>query len=733
MRNLFAKLMLAALFPATMLFAGTTGKITGTVTDADNGEPLIGVNVLLEGTTIGAATNLQGYFVILNVPPGVYNLRVTSIGYGAQRITNLSVKIDLTTELKIQMKTETLTGEEVVVVAPRPVVVKDISSSQANLSANDIQALPVLSVSRVVALEAGIQSGLTIRGGAADQTAFMLNGITLRDERDNTPFTGISYTSIKEIQIQTGGFNAEFGNIRSGLVNVVTGEGERDKYTFSVQSRYRPAAPKHFGHSPNSREAYWIRSYVDNAVAWTGTKSGAWDAFTQKQFPEFEGWNSISLKTLKDNDPNNDLTPEAAQRIFLWQHRRTLDVELPDYDLDMSFGGPVPLVSSQFGNLRFFASYRAAQEAYVIPLSQDAFRDYTSQLKITSDIGGNKKLMLEGLLARATGTNNNNTGLPGIFRSPLSIANELNRLSFIESRMFATDYWAPTAVERNSMSAKFTHTVSAKTFYEASLHRFQSQYDTNPGRARNKTPIASFGNGYMLDEAPFGFQPEPSTGVNGIRMSVGFSNSRDSSKVTAWTAKFDVNSQVDRYNLIKAGVELVYTDNDVNYASVDQFLPSGRSRSNWHSFPMRGALYLQDKLEFEGMIANLGVRLDYSHAGGDWYAFDLFDRAFTSRNSLGIDTLLTQQSTDRIFSVSPRLGVAFPISVNSKLYFNYGHFRQLPIPENLYLLRRFSDNNAVIRLANPNNPLPRTVAYELGYEHNLFDQYLLRLAGYYKD
>lgn len=733
MRKVIANLLLAALFVVPMLNAGTTGKITGMVTDADNGEPLPGVNVLLEGTTIGAATNLQGYFVILNVPPGVYNLRASSIGYTSQRFTNVVVKIDLTTEVKIQMKTEVLTGEEIVVVAQRPVVVKDISSSQANLSANDIQALPVISVSRVVALEAGVQGGLTIRGGGADQTAFMLNGITLRDERDNTPFTAVAYTAIKEIQIQTGGFNAEFGNIRSGLVNVVTGEGNRDKYTFSMQSRYRPAAPKHFGHSPNSREAYWIRPYMDDAVAWTGTKNGAWDLFTQRQFPEFEGWNSISLKTLKDTDPNNDLTPEAAQRIFLWQHRRTLDVELPDYDLDMSFGGPVPLVHSKLGNLRFFASYRTAQEAYVVPLSQDAYRDYTSQIKITSDISGNKKLTFEGLLARATGTNNNNAGLPGIFRSPLSIANELNRLSFIESRLFATDYWAPTAIERNSMSAKFTHTLNSKTFYEASLHRFQSQYDTNPGRTRDKTPIASFGNGYMLDEAPFGFQPEPSTGINGIRMSVGFSNSRDSSQVTVWTGRFDLTSQLGRFNEVKTGVELVYTDNDVNYASVDQFLPSGRSRSNWRSFPVRGALYVQDKLEFEGMIANLGMRLDYSHAGGDWYVFDLYDRAFTSRNSLGIDTLLAQQSTDRILSLSPRLGIAFPISVNSKLFFNYGHFRQLPIPENLYLLRRFSDNNAVTRLANPNNPLPRTVAYELGYEHNLFDQYLLRLAGYYKD
>ncbi len=714
------------------VFAGTTGKIAGTITNAESGEKLVGVNVVVEGTTIGAATNLNGYFVILNVPPGSYNVRATYIGYTAQRVTNVTVKIDLTAEVNIQLKSEALTGEEVVVVAERPVVQKDISSSQANLSAAEIQALPVVNISSVVGLEAGVR-GAAIRGGKEDETAYLLNGIALRDERDNTPFTAISYTSISEVQVQTGGFNAEYGNIRSGLVNVVTKEGRSDRYTLSLQTRYRAPDPKHFGPSPTDRKSYYIRPYVDEAVAWTGTESGGWDAFTQLQYPKFEGWNSIALKTLKDDDPNNDLTPQAAQELFLWQHRRVLDVQDPDYDFDASFGGPVPAVSASLGNLRFLASYRTAQTAYIIPLSQDQFRDWTGQLKLVSDLSPGKKLAVEGLLAQARGTNSNNAGLPGIFRSPTSIAGELNRVSFIDSRIFAPDYWAPTEVRRNSVSAKFTHTLSAKTFYEASLHRFASRYETHPGRPRNTAIVRVFGNNRGVDEAPFGFIESPTTGIDGLRMSVGFSNSRDSSAVTAWTGRFDLNSQLDRYNFVKAGVEFIYTDNNVNYASVDQFLPSGRSRSSWRTFPVRGGLYVQDKLEFEGMIANLGLRLDYSHAGGEWYVYDAYNRAFTSEKSLGIDTLLAKESTQRIVTLSPRLGVAFPITVNSKLYFNYGHFRQMPTPENLYLLRRFTDNNAVTRLAEPNNPLPKTIAYELGYEHNLFDQFLLRVAGYYKD
>jgi hypothetical protein len=725
--------LVALILSVQFIFAGTTGKIAGTIADADNGEPLPGVNVILEGTTIGAATDINGYYVILNVPPGTYNLKATFIGYAAARVTNVVVKIDLTTNIDIKLRPEILQGEEIVLVAERPVVVKDISASQANLNIEEIKSLPVVSVASVVGLQAGVR-GLEIRGGDANQTAFMVNGITLRDERNNTPYTAISFTAIEEINIQTGGFNAEYGNIRSGLINVVTKEGKRDRYTLSVLTRYSPATQKHFGPSPNDPNSYWIRPYVDDAVAWTGTQNGAWDEYTQKQYQEFEGWNSIAIKTLKDNDPTNDLTPEAAQRLFLWQHRRNLDIVDPDYDFDMSVGGPMPVVSELLGNMRFWASYRTTQEMYVIPLSKDGYRDYAGQLKVTADIGSGMKLIVEGIRGRSTGTNNNNAGLPGIFRSPESIGEVMNRVSFIDTRIFATDYWAPTAITRTSLGAKFTHVLSPSTFYEATLSRFASSYETHPGRGRDTSRVFLFGNNYYVDEGPFGFEPRPAFGIgSGMRSGVGMSNSRDSSEVAVYSAKIDFSSQLGRFNQIKTGVELVYTDNNVNYASVDQFLPSGRSRSQWHTFPKRGAFYIQDKLEFQGMIANLGLRLDYSHAGGQWYVYDPYSNAFSSARSLGLDTLLQKEPTKRIFNLSPRLGVAFPITVNSKLYFNYGHFRQLPLPENLYLVRRFTDNNLVTRLANPNNPLPKTVAYELGYEQNIADQFLVRLAGYYKD
>jgi len=660
------------------------------------------------------------------------------VGYAASIFTDVRVNIDQTTDVNFKLSSNAFQTEEVVVIATTPIVQKDVSSSRVNLNVEEIQNLPVSSISGVIGLQAGVRSGLEIRGGAADQTAFLVNGVTLRDERDNSPFTGISYSAIDEVQIQTGGFNAEYGNVRSGLVNVVTKEGNRDRYTFSLISRYSGASQKHFGMSAHDPNSYWIRPFVDPQVAWFGTEaidpvSGqpVWDTYTQQQYPQFDGWVAIAEQTLLDDDPTNDLTPEQAQQIFLWQHRRITDIQDPDYEIDGSFGGPVPF-GQALGNLRFFASYRQTQSMYVVPLSRNGVNDWVGQLKLTSDIGEGKKVMIQGLLSQVKGTNDNNAGVAGIFRSPESIGAVMNRVSYIDARIFATDYWAPSTIDYTSFGGKFTNVINPTTLYEVSVSTFRSEYNTNPGRARDTSKIYNVG-GIFVDEAPFGYADYPSTGINGLRMGVGFSNSRDSSIVSVYNAKVDFQSQIDKINNIKTGIEINYTDNRVNYASVDKFLPSGRSRSVWSNFPIRGAFYVQDKLEFEGMVANVGVRLDYSDPQGEWYEYDPYTKAFASENSLGLDTLLKKVSVDKQLDVSPRVGISFPISIDSKLYFNYGHFRQMPTPENLFLLRRFSDNNAVTRIANPNNPLPRTVSYELGYEQNIFDELLLRVAGYYKD
>jgi hypothetical protein len=277
--------------------------------------------------------------------------------------------------------------------------------------------------------------------------------------------------------------------------------------------------------------------------------------------------------------------------------------------------------------------------------------------------------------------------------------------------------------------AKFTHVLNPETFYEVTLSRIAFEYNTNVGKLRDTSRIYEFG-GVFFDESPFNYLSGPGGGIgSSMNLGLGFSNSRDSSKLTTYSIKFDIASQLDKYNFLKVGAEFILTDNDVNYAQIEPSLPTNNSRSVWHTYPKRAALYVQDKLEFEGMIANIGLRLDYSDPAGKWYSLNPFDEALAG---VLADSLKTLDIEKQLY-LSPRLGIAFPLSLDSKLFFNYGHFRQMPTPEQLFLVRNNLVSSQVERIADPNNPLPRTVMYELGYEHNLFDQFLLRVAGYYKD
>ncbi|MEJ2634077.1 MAG: TonB-dependent receptor [Calditrichia bacterium] len=727
-------ILIFALF--SVLSAGTTGKITGIVEDGSSGEPLPGVNVVVEGTNMGAATDLDGYYTILNVPPGSYTLSFSMVGYTTSNVTDVRINIDQTTTIKVKMKEEALDlGETITVVASRPVVEKDVAASRANISSEDIKAVPVVSISNVVGLQAGIED-LSIRGGNSNEVAFVVDGLTLRDERNNSPFTAISLTSVDEIQVQAGGFSAEYGNIRSGIINVVTKEGSRNRYNFAFLGRYHPPSPKHFGPSPNSPESYWIRPFVDDAVAWTGTRNGGWDIYTQRQYPEFKGWNAISEETLQNSDPNDDLTPAAAQQLFLFQHRRQLDIQVPDYTADASFGGPVPFISRSLGNLRFFTSYRRNQMAYLIPLYYDSNNDYTWQTKLTSDVGNGKKLMFTSLIGRETGVDLYNSGAPGMFTTSSQIGDALSMgPKYIDARMFNTDYWGPASTDYLGFGLKWTHVLSDRTFYETSFNTFRSKYDKGLGTARDNTLRYKFGNNYYVDEAPFGFESASVAGIDGMRMGAGMSNARDSSVVTNYQLRADFTSQIDRRNKVKVGGEFVVTRSQVNYARYDEYLPRNNTQTKWDKTPLRGALYVEDKLEYEGMIASLGLRMDYSHAGGDWYNFDAnpYSEALSGTYIGGIDTLLEKSPTKHIFTFSPRLAIAFPVTENSKLYFNYGHFRQMPIPDDLYLIRTSAYTGQITRIGNPNGELEKTVAYELGYEHNLFDRFLVRAAGYYKD
>jgi len=717
------------------LIAGTTGKISGRVTDSETGVPLAGVNVVIEGTTMGAATDVDGRFVILNIPPATYNLKASMIGYAPVTVRDIRVEIDLTTSTNFTLRTEVLQGEVVEVVAEKKVIRKDVAGSHQSITSEEIAALPVASISEALGLRAGITSALEIRGGGSSETMFMVDGIVLRDQRNNAPMTSLPLSAMQEISVQTGGFSAEYSNVRSGVVNVVTKEGNAKYYGGSFTLKLSPPAQKHFGISAFDPNSYWLRPYLDDEVCWTGTGNGAWDSYTARQYPSFSGWNEVSRSTLGDKDTTNDLTPYAAQRLFKWQHRKKGYIQKPDYNIDFGFGGPVPVISEKLGNLRFFLSHRNVYDAYLMGLATDGKHDQNTMLKVTSDLSASMKLSVLAMYGELRATTQSRSGTTDLMEPVWDIASEINQAGFtVPWRIYSNIYWCPTAQYYSTLSAKLVKIVNPGTFWEAQIKRTYKKYHTNIPAWRDTAKTYQIFPGYYVDEAPEGYWSAPLFAIGDqFGMGGAVSTSRDSTKFTTWSARFDYSSQIDFRNQVKAGLEFNLDKYDMRFGLMNLFLPEGNTHTSFQRNPMRIVGYAQDKLEYEGFITSLGLVGELLLSNGNWYNVDVWNKdLYSDKWTEASEDDLKSKKVKPKFYLSPRLNVSHPITVNSKLYFNYNHNLELPTAQNLYRIQR-APTNQLNYIGDPNLPLSRTIAYELGYDQAFFRDYLLHIAAYYKD
>ena len=720
-----------------LAISGTTGKISGRVVEKRTGEPLLGTNIIVVNTTMGTASDLNGNFTILNVPPGEYSVKAMSIGYAPVTISNVRVLIDQTARIDFMLEVESISSEAVIVEAERKIVKQDVATSVTAVSEDEVSGLPLTSVNDVVTLQAGVEEGFVIRGGGADESLFQVDGITLRDPRTNQPITGIALSAVKEISIERGGFNAEYGQVRSGIVNVVTKEGGRSGYSGTITLKYSPPASKHFGISPYNPNSMWLRPYLDGDVCWEGTKNGDWDYYMQRQYPVFDGWNAVSKRLFSDDNPDNDLSPAAAQRLFMWQHRRPEIIDQPDYNVDAGFGGPVPFIGEKLGGLRFYTSYRKERSMLLIPLSRDDYIDNNWSFRLTSDISSSMKLMFSGNLGKNYNVARNEAGLnynTQYIKTPAEIAEissypQPSRVT--DSRIFCNSFYSTANVGYYSFSANLTHMLSSKVFYETSIEYLMREYHTGPIARRDTDLKYEIFPGYFTNESPFGFNPKADPGIDGMMTGAHTSTARDRSKVSSTTFKFDLSNQVNFNNLIKTGIELIYNNLDFDYGEVKEVFPEGNTYVKMSKYPIRGALYLQDKLEMNGFTANLGLRLDYNNANTEWITLGPFDKSFFSSNYDPTESYNSEKAKS-LFSLSPRLGISHPITANSKLYFNYGHFKQSPSYEQMFRISRGASNE-INDIGDPNLAMAKTVSYELGYDHSLFDTYLIQLAAFYHD
>ncbi|GBD94370.1 colicin I receptor precursor [bacterium BMS3Abin05] len=246
--RLIAFLLFTLVLGTAVGFAGTTGKIRGKITDDRTGDPLPGVNVLILGTTMGAATGVNGVFFILNVPPGTYKLRATMVGYTPGEVTNVKVFTDLTATVNIKLSQTVLQGKEVTIVAERPMVQRDATASAAIVTSDDIAVAPIENFKDILVTKAGVSldagGNLHIRGGRSGEIAYIVDGIANTNPFNNGLGVEVATNAIEEMSVITGSFNAEYGQALSGVINIVTKEG-RSTYSGNFSGQTGDMITKH--------------------------------------------------------------------------------------------------------------------------------------------------------------------------------------------------------------------------------------------------------------------------------------------------------------------------------------------------------------------------------------------------------------------------------------------------------------------------------------------------------
>ncbi|MBI5265630.1 MAG: carboxypeptidase-like regulatory domain-containing protein, partial [candidate division Zixibacteria bacterium] len=228
-------------------FGAVVGKISGVITDAQTKEPLVGVSVSVTGTTLGAMTDANGVFTIINVPVGTYTLKYSSVGFATLEVSNVEVSADLTTYQNHTLTSQaTELGKTIQITAERPLIVKDKTNNIAIIRKEEIQALPTRGFEQVVGIQNGVvkmnsnpvvrarggresvnTSELNIRGGRPSEVAYYVDGFSQQDPLSGNSTANISNNAIQEVTVIAGGFSAEYGNVASGIVNTITSSGSK--------------------------------------------------------------------------------------------------------------------------------------------------------------------------------------------------------------------------------------------------------------------------------------------------------------------------------------------------------------------------------------------------------------------------------------------------------------------------------------------------------------------------
>jgi outer membrane receptor for ferrienterochelin and colicin len=678
-------------FGGQSAFAGTTGKISGKVTDKNAGEGMPGANVVLlaqikDGKEIpldrplGAATDIDGNYVIINIPPGRYVVQTSFIGYSTIKTRDVVVSIDVTTKLDFAMAEEVVQGSEVVVVAEREIVNKSITSSQASVAAEQIQALPVQEVSEVLSLQAGVSvdrgGGIHIRGGRSSEVAYFVDGVSVTDVYNGGSSVRVENESVQELQVISGTFNAEFGNVMSGVINLVTKDGS---------SQYHGNINLYAGDYVSSDDQLYLGIDDIDPVAThniQGSLSGPVPLFGDK------------------------LTFFATGRYF------STDGWLNGRRMFNIYGDTLGVFGGKDG--------KEAIGGEIVPMNTRLNR--SAQLKLSYRLSSTITLKL-GLLGNddENGDYNRPDRPSGFFR------------------------WLPDARRTNfdrgyNANLQWTHTLGTRAFYTANVSQFYKDFKNylyeNPLDSRYQHPDSL---------------NQPSTYDLANK---GTENGKYQRATTTQIVKVDYTNQLNLVHQVKLGFEgrrhKLFEENintEPNLLSEEfQLLIPPLDSPNHGRYvfrPVEFSAYAQDKIEFESVVINAGLRFDYFKSNGDVLVDprdpNVYDPKYYVYKAMSLEERLATwyKKPAAKYQVSPRFGIAYPITEKGAIHFSYGHFLQIPSFELLYqnpgykVPATFSGTYGI--LGNPDLKPQKTVMYEIGLKQQIGENIGIDITGFYRD
>ncbi len=689
------------------LSAQTGGKLSGTVRDAQTKEPLVGVNIRVTGTSLGGVTDIEGTYFILNIPAGKYTVQASLLGYQKSSQRDVIVNSNRTTAANFTLASEAIEHAEVIVEASRPDVEKEKTSTSEIIRSDDVKSLAGMrDVTDVIGLAADVTDG-HFRGGRSNEELYTLQGMGIVNPLDATSAFAPIMSAVEEIEVITSGFGAQYGNAQSGVVNITMKEGKTDRWRSKVELRLRAPEKKHFGAS--------IYDVAANPYLTKLTDPNFWrygDASTGGQ--ALIGWTGGSF--------GRDTAVMVQVSKAIWANATSRDMNSEywnkvDYTLEGATGGPLA------DGVTMFLAVRSQENSAIVQTEQPNTQQQVMG-NVAFDFGDGMALRLSG-------------GYQYAFDNVLGSGTGFYQ--WVWDRILGITYQKKTNTQ---IGARFTHALSPSTFYEVKLNSLRTTrrtgnspwYDTITDEVRNMETGTA-----IVTRAMNFLSYQNMTGKTFFYLGNNLSSFNDENTGTV-SLDASFTSQITKSHLLNAGIQGSYYSLDVH--NIGSIASKGSiTERRYTGNPFEAGIFVQDKMEFEGLIANVGFRWDYWDSNTEYYA-NQFD-PFVVPDSAGNPTLdynpalAAKDNAKPIGRLQPRVGISFPVTDATVFHLNYGTFMQRPSFQ--YVIgdtKKYPPpptSPSVFNLSNPRLNPQVTNSYDIGVMQGLGEGFTLDVSGYYKD